>query len=366
MTSIPFVDLKAQYLSIKSEIDAAIQNVLDTSNFIMGENVKKFEQEFAAWSGAPFAIGCSSCTTAIHLALLGCKIEPGDEVITVSHTFIATAEAICHCGATPVFVDVDPETYNISPEQIEAAITPRTKAIIPVHLYGQCADMEPILELAEKHGLRVIEDFAQAHGAEYQGRRAGTMGDFGCFSFFPGKNLGAYGDAGAVITKNESDARLLRLLVNHGRESKYEHEIIGYNYRMDALQAAILRVKLRRLDSWIAARRRIARRYGELLKGLPIQTPIERHKHVYHLYVIQCDDREGAAAALKKQGIATGVHYPLPLHLQPCFKGMKGSTSGNFPVTENLARRVLSLPIFPELTESQQDYIATVLRNYFK
>ncbi|HQH13572.1 MAG TPA: DegT/DnrJ/EryC1/StrS family aminotransferase, partial [Candidatus Sumerlaeota bacterium] len=197
MTSIPFVDLKAQYLSIKSEIDAAIQNVLDTSNFIMGENVKKFEQEFAAWSGAPFAIGCSSCTTAIHLALLGCKIEPGDEVITVSHTFIATAEAICHCGATPVFVDVDPETYNISPEQIEAAITPRTKAIIPVHLYGQCADMEPILELAEKHGLRVIEDCAQAHGAEYQGRRAGTMGDFGCFSFFPGKNLGAYGDAGA-------------------------------------------------------------------------------------------------------------------------------------------------------------------------
>lgn len=365
MNDIPLVDLKAQYRAIKPEIDKAIQETIDSAEFIMGERIRRFEEEFAEYCGAKFAVACSSGTTALHLALLCCGVRPGDEVITVSHTFIATAEAICHCGAVPVFVDIDPETYNIDVNLIEQAITPRTKAIIPVHLYGQPADMDPIIEIAQRYGLKVIEDAAQAVGAEYKGRRVGTIGDFGCFSFFPAKNLGAYGDAGMVITNNESDACRLRMLVNHGRETKYEHKIIGYNYRMDAIQASILSVKLRHLEEWTTTRRRLAQRYNELFKGLPVQTPVEKFHHVYHLYVIQCDERDELQKALKDEGIATGIHYPIPLHLQPCFQDLRSAREGRFPVTEKIVSRILSLPIFPELTETQQGRIVESIRKFY-
>jgi dTDP-4-amino-4,6-dideoxygalactose transaminase len=351
---IPFVDLKAQYAAICGEVGAAIQAALDETAFIMGARVRDFEAEFAAFIGARHAIATSSGTTALHLALIAAGVGPGDEVLCPSHTFIATAEAVCHCGATPVFVDIEPETYCIDPALIEAAITPRTKAIIPVHLYGQAADMDAIMPIAERHGLTVVEDCAQSHGAKCGDRTTGTAGAFGCFSFFPGKNLGAYGDGGMVTTNDGAAARRIRLLANHGREAKYEHEIIGYNYRLDALQAAVLRVKLRHLPEWNEARRHAAHRYSELLRGLPVETPIEKRGHVYHLYVIQCENRDGLAKALQAAGVATGVHYPLPLHMQPCFSHLPGGGPGNLPVTERTARRILSLPIYPEVTESQQ------------
>ncbi|MBN1901539.1 DegT/DnrJ/EryC1/StrS family aminotransferase [Candidatus Sumerlaeota bacterium] len=365
MKQIPLVDLKAQYHAIREEIDEAIQNILENSQFIMGEPVKRFEEEFAAFCGVKYAIATSSGTTAIHLALIASGIGAGNEVIVPSHTFIATAEPICHCGAVPVFVDVDPDTYNMDANLLEAAITPRTRAIIPVHLYGQCAEMDIILEIARKHKLTVIEDCAQAHGAKYKSFPAGTLGDFACFSFFPGKNLGAYGDAGMVVTNNEEHATRLRLLTNHGRKLKYEHEIIGYNYRMDALQAAILSVKLKRLATWTEARRRIARTYNYLLENLPIVTPYEEYWHAYHLYVIQCEERDNLAKRLKENGIATGIHYPVPLHQQPCFQHLPGIKDYRLPVTEKLASRILSLPIYPELTNDDQNYIAESIRRFF-
>lgn len=365
MKQIPLVDLKAQYQSIKVEIDEAIQCALEKSQFIMGEHVKRFEEEFASFCGVKHGIATSSGTTAIHLALIASGIGPGDEVILPSHTFIATAEPVCHCGAVPVFVDADPDTYNMDAMTLETAITPRTKAVIPVHLYGQCAEMGAILEVAKDHKLKVIEDCAQAHGARYKAWVAGTMGDFGCFSFFPGKNLGAYGDAGMVVTNNEEDAERLRLLVNHGRTLKYEHEIVGYNYRMDALQAAILSVKLKHLAKWTDARRRIAHIYNLLLENLPLATPYEEYWHVYHLYVIQCDERDKLAKHLKDAGIATGIHYPIPLHLQPCFRDLPGINEYRLPVTEKLASSILSLPIYPELTKDDQDYIAESIKRFF-
>lgn len=366
MKQIPLVDLKVQYDVIKREIDEAIQNTLDTSQFIMGERVKRFEEEFAASCGVKHGIATSSGTTAIHLALIASGINPGDEVIIPSHTFIATAEPVCHCGAVPVFVDVDPDTYCMDMNSLRSAITTRTKAIIPVHLYGQCVEMGAILEIAQKHNLKVIEDCAQAHRARYKAWNAGTMGDFGCFSFFPGKNLGAYGDAGMVVTNNEEIAKRLRLLVNHGRALKYEHEIIGYNYRMDALQASILSVKLKHLEKWTEARRRIAHSYNFRLENLPIITPYEEYFHVYHLYVIQCEKRNELAKHLKDAGISTGIHYPIPLHLQPCFGNLPGIKDYHLPVTERLASRILSLPIYPELTNEDQDYIEEVIRRFFK
>jgi dTDP-4-amino-4,6-dideoxygalactose transaminase len=360
---VPFVDLKAQYESIRREIDAAIEETIDQTAFIMGERVKAFEKGFARFCGAGFGVGCSSGTTALHLALLGSGVGPGDEVITVSHTFIATAEAICHCGATPVFVDVDPQTYTMDPVRLEEAVTARTKAVVPVHLYGQCADMDPILAVARKAGLKVVEDAAQAHGAEYQGRRTGALGDCAAFSFFPGKNLGAYGDGGMLVTHDQALADRLRMLGNHGRTTKYEHEMIGYNYRLDALQAAILKTKLSHLEAWAQARRRRAHRYNNLLSGLPLQTPVERFGHVYHLYVIQCDDRDDLGRELKERGIATGLHYPIPLHLQPCFRHLPTAGRGRLPVTEALVERILSLPIYPELTDEQQDYVVEAIRS---
>jgi len=363
MVKIPFVDLKAQYVAIKDEVDPAIQGVIDNTSFIMGENVKAFESEFARFCDARFAMGVSSGTDALHLALLACGIGPGDEVITAVNTFIATAEAISHCGARPVFVDIKPDTYNIDPEQIEAKISSRTKALLPVHLYGQPADMDPIMAIARKHNLKVVEDCAQAHGALYKGKKVGTIGDAGCFSFFPGKNLGAYGDGGAVVTNDDAIAGKVRLLRNHGREAKYEHLIEGYCDRLDALQAAILSVKLRKLEGWNQKRREAAKLYDELLGSDGIVTPAEADgvRPVYHLYVVRVKDRDGLQKDLKEKGIATGVHYPVPLHLQPAYRHL-GYVQGDFPVAEGAAQEILSLPIFPEINNAQITYIANEIK----
>jgi dTDP-4-amino-4,6-dideoxygalactose transaminase len=364
MSNIPLVDLNTLHNGIRSELDEAIKDVVDNSAFIMGERLKKFEEEFAAYCGAGHAVGASSGTTALVLAVAGLGIGDGEEVIIPSHTFIATAGAIMQCGAVPVLVDIDPETYNIDPEAIESAITPRTKAVMPVHLYGQCADLDPIMEVAGKRGIAVIEDACQAHGASYKDRRVGGIGAAGCFSFFPGKNLGAMGDGGMVTTNDGELADRMAMLSNHGSKQKYHHEIHGFNYRMDALQAAVLRVKLRYLDEWNKQRRELAKRYGEQLAGLPIVLPVERFDHVYHLYVIQSDERDTLLAFLHERGIGAGMHYPIPLHLQPCMKDGAKWRDGGLPVTERVASRVLSLPIYPGMTEEQQDRVIAAVREF--
>ena len=362
--TIPLVDLKAQYLSIKDEIHDAINRVMNSSHFILGEEVKLFEEEFADFCGARFAIGTSSGTSALHLALLACAVGPGDEVITSPYTFIATVEAISYTGAGPVFVDIDPESCNIDATKIEKALTEKTKAIIPVHLYGHPVDMDSILTIAEKRGLKVIEDAAQAHGAEYKGKRVGAIGDVGCFSFYPAKNLGAYGDGGMVVTNDSRIADKVRLLRNHGRREKYEHLIEGYGYRLDALQAAILRVKLRHLEEWTEKRRANAATYNQLLQGLEVATPKEMAyaKHVYHLYVIRIKHRERIRAKLREEGIETGIHYPIPLHLQKAYQYL-GYSRGDFPMAEGCSEEVISLPMFPELTEEQIGWIAESIAN---
>jgi len=362
---IPLVDLKAQNESIREELQAAMSEVIETSSFIMGPQINDFETDFAAFCGSRFAVGCSSGTSAIYLALAALGIGQGDEVITIPHTFIATVEAISLCGARPVFVDIDPETYTMDPALLEAAVTPRTKAVIPVHLYGHPTDMDPVMEIARRHGLKVIEDCAQCHGAEYKGRKVGTIGDIACFSFFPAKNLGAFGDAGAVITDDEALARSVRLQRNHGREGKYEHEMVGFNERMDTLQAAILRVKLRYLARWNEARRRNAAIYNDALRGTCVGLPVERDwaRHVYHLYVVRHPDRDGLQAHLKAAGVATGKHYPLPLHLQPAYSFL-GYGKGDFPATEKAADEILSLPMYPELAEEQIGVVAQAVRDY--
>lgn len=360
---IPLVDLKAQYRLIKPEIDEAIQRVVDNTSFILGKEVQAFEETFAAYCGAGYAVGVASGTAALHLALLACDVDPGDEVITSPHTFIATVEPVCYVGARPVFVDIDPASYNLDPKLVEAAITPRTKAIMPVHLYGQPADMDPLLEIARRHDLRVIEDAAQAHGAEYHGRRTGTLGDVACFSFYPGKNLGAYGDGGMVVTNNPQIAEQVRLLRNHGRQSKYEHLAVGYGERLDALQAAILGAKLPHLDEWTEQRRRAASRYREMLAAhAAIQAPQEMDsvRHVYHLFVVRVPDcarnrarnRDEVLKQIKEADIGAGVHYPIPLHLQPALAWMDHQ-EGDFPHTEQAAREILSLPLYPEIGEEQ-------------
>ncbi|HEU4388094.1 MAG TPA: DegT/DnrJ/EryC1/StrS family aminotransferase, partial [Blastocatellia bacterium] len=318
---IPLVDLKAQYAAIKPEIDSAIQRVVDNTAFILGKEVADFERDFAAFVGAKGAVGVASGTSALHLALLAVGVGPGDEVITTAHTFIATAEAISHTGASPVFVDIDPVTYNIDPQRIEEAITPRTKAIVPVHLYGQPADMPAILSVAKAHGLRVIEDAAQAHGAEVNGKRCGSLADLASFSFYPGKNLGAYGDAGAVTGNDPELLERVSKLRDHGRLSKYEHDEIGFGERIDALQAAILRAKLPHLEEWTEARRRNAGLYSELFAGSKLISPREAAnvRHVYHLYVIRWPGRDMLLDHLKSKGIGAGVHYPVPLHRQPAY-----------------------------------------------
>ncbi|MBI5649452.1 MAG: DegT/DnrJ/EryC1/StrS family aminotransferase [Chloroflexi bacterium] len=363
--TIPLVDLKAQYATIKPEIDAAMARVVTNTAFILGKEVAEFEKNFAAFCRAQHCVGADSGTAALHLALLICGVKPGDEVITTTHTFIATAEVISLIGARPVFVDIDPRTYNLDPNLIERAITPRTRAIIPVHLYGQPAEMDPILEIARQHNLRVIEDAAQAHGAEYRGKRAGSMGDVACFSFYPGKNLGAYGDAGALVTNNQELADNARTLRDHGRRSKYEHFITGYGYRLDALQAAILGAKLPHLDAWNARRRAIADRYTELLTNLDIVTPyVPPHiTPIYHIYCIRHNNRDGLLKHLKAQGIEAGIHYPIPLHLQPVYQNL-GYQVGAFPQTEKAANEILSLPIYPEMTDAQVEQVVDAVRTF--
>jgi len=355
--NIPLVDLKAQYASIKDEIAAALKDVLDNTAFILGENVEKFEENFAKYCGAKHAIGVSSGTSALHLSLVACGFENGSEVLTVPNTFIATTEAVEHAGLKPVFVGIDKDTYTLDPTKIEAAITEKTRAIIPVQIYGQSCDMDPILEMAEKHNLRIIADCAQAHGAEYKGSRSKILGDAGCFSFYPGKNLGAYGDGGMIVTDDNELAEKIRMLRNHGRKSKYEHLIIGYNHRLDALQAAVLDVKLKHLDAWTESRRKNAKLYDELLENVITPVEAEGRKHVYHLYVIRNKKRDELKEKLKESGISTGVHYPIPLHLQPAYSSM-GIGEGSFPLVEEYADEILSLPIYPEMTDEQVKHVA--------
>ena len=364
---IPFVDLKAQYHNIKNEIDAAIQNILETSQFVLGKEVAAFEEEFAAYCRSRYSIGVNSGTSALHLALLAAGVGPGDEVITVSMTFVATAAAITYTGAKPVLVDIDPVCYTMDPGKIEAVITERTKAIIPVHLYGQMVDMDPILEIARRHKLLVIEDAAQAHGAEYKGKRAGSMGDLGCFSFYPGKNLGAYGEGGAVTTNNSEHNRTIRMLRDWGAEKKYHHVLKGYNYRLEGLQGAILRVKLHHLEDWTRARHTHADEYNRFLAGTGVITPKEMPygRHVYHVYAIRASNRDALQQYLQKAEVHTGIHYPIPVHLLPAYSDL-GYQRGDFPVTEKLSNEELSLPMFAELTEAQTQGTAHAILNWTK
>jgi len=349
--TVPYLDLKAQYQSIKAEIDAAIARVLDSCQFVLGPEVAEFEKEFAAYCGSTECIALNSGTSALHLALLAAGIGPGHEVITVPFTFVASVSAVIYAGARPVLVDIDPRSFTMDPSAIEAAITPRTKAILPVHLYGQPADMDPIVKVARRHGLVVIEDAAQAHGAKYKGRPVGSIGDIACFSFYPTKNLGAYGEGGAVTTNNPRHADTIRKLRDWGQDRKYHHVLRGYNYRMEGLQGAILRVKLRHLEHWTEARRAHAAHYNALLadSGLVLPTEMLWARHVYHAYTVRSDDRNALQAALQGEGIQTGVHYALPAHLQPAYADL-GYGPGAFPRAEEAAKQVLSLPLYPELS----------------
>ena len=361
---VPFLDLRAQHDPLRAELLAAIGEVIDRSAFAGGPMVAQLEEDFAAYCQTGVAVGVGSGTEALWLALLAQGIGPGDEVITVPNTFMATAEAISYCGAKPVFVDVDEQTYTLDPRQLERAITPRTKAVIPVHLFGQIADMDPIMEIAQRHCLMVIEDACQAHGAEYKGRRAGSIGHAGCYSFYPGKNLGAWGEAGAVVTNDRALAAKIRILRDHGQETKYHHSCIGWNARMDGIQAAVLRVKLKGLDHGNAARRAHARRYDELLSGLEhlaVPPAAEYGVHVYHLYVVRVPERDRILQALAQRGIACGIHYPKPVHLQGAYRSL-GLGLGSFPVAERCAGEFLSLPMFPELTPTQVETVARELK----
>jgi dTDP-4-amino-4,6-dideoxygalactose transaminase len=360
---IPFVDLHAQYASIRGEVNAAIQGVLDSCQFTLGSEVAAFEKEFAAYCQTQNGIGVNTGTSALHLALLAAGVGPGDEVITVPFTFVATVSAIDYTGAKTVFVDINPRTFTMDPNAVEAAITERTKAIIPVHLYGQTADMDPLLDIAKRRGLVVIEDACQAHGAEYKGRRAGSMGDMGCFSFYPGKNLGAYGEGGMVVTNNAAYTRTIRMLRDWGAEKKYQHVLKGYNYRLEGIQGAVLRVKLRHLETWTEGRRRAAAHYDRLLAGSGVPTPeaMPYARHVYHIYAVRTGQRQAWQDALQSQGIQTGIHYPIPVHLLPAFADL-GYRAGQFPHSERAANEVLSLPMFPELTQAQCEGVSRALR----
>lgn len=360
---IPFVDLKAQYFSIKEEIDQAISNVIQDSAFIGGKYAKVFEKNFANYLGVKNCIGVGNGTDALYITLKALGVFDGDEVITVANTFIATSEAITMSGAKVVFVDCDKDTYNIDVDKIEATITSNTKAIIPVHLYGQPAEMDEIRDIAKKHNLYVVEDAAQAHGSEYQGQRIGTIGDIACFSFFPGKNLGAYGDAGAIVTNNDNLARKARMFANHGRIEKYNHEFEGTNSRLDGLQAAVLDVKLKHLDKWIERRRTIAKMYDAGLNDIVI-TPsvISDVKHVYHLYVIRIKDRDRVKELLAEKGIATGIHYPIPLPFLEAYSYL-GHKPEDFPVAYSMKDEILSLPIHGDMTDEQVEYVITNLKD---
>lgn len=359
---VPLVDLKAQYLSIRTEIDAAIAGVLASTQFIMGPDIQAFEERFAAVCGVPYCVGVGSGTAALELTLRALGVRAGDEVVTVAHTFIATAEAINAVGARPVFVDIDPDTYSMDPVALQAALTPHTKAVIPVHLYGQPADMTRITAVARAAGVAVVEDAAQAHAATWDGTPVGGFGDAACFSFYPGKNLGAYGDAGAITTHREDLARQVRSLRNHGRRTKYLHDQVGFGHRLDTLQAAVLNAKLPHLPAWTAARRRLAARYTRLLAGSGVTLPAvaPAADPVWHLYVVRVTARDEVLADLNRAGIGAGVHYPVPLHLQPAYRNL-GYAEGALPVTEAAAATCLSLPLFPEMTDVQQDRVVAAL-----
>ena len=360
---IPLSDLKGQYRSLKSEIDAAIGHVLENSQFALGPAVEGFERDFSRYCGTAQAVAVNSGTSALHVALLAAGVRPGDEVITVPFTFVATVAAIEYTGARPVFVDIDPVYYTMDPEAVERAVTPRTRAVVPVHLFGQTADMRPIMEIARRRNLAVIEDACQAHGADDRGRRAGSIGDIGCFSFYPGKNLGAYGEGGAAVTDDTACIERMRLLRSWGEETRGVHAIRGFNYRMDGVQGAVLGVKLKHLERWTEQRRRLAAGYERLLSGTVAKTPAEHPggRHVYHVYAVRLPQRDAWRAHLLQKGIQTGIHYPVPVHLQPAYRDL-GFSAGDFPVAEGVAGEVLSLPLFPEMTDAQKEDVCHVLR----
>jgi dTDP-4-amino-4,6-dideoxygalactose transaminase len=364
---IPFLDLKAQHRALKAELLEAAGRVLDSCQFALGNEVAAFEEELAAYSGAKYAAGVNTGTSALHLALLAAGIGPGDEVITVSHTFMATVSAIRYAGAKPVLVDIDPVSYTMDPKLVEGAITKHTKAILPVHLYGQPADLDPLLAIAKKHGLVLIEDACQAHGAEYKGRRVGGIGHMAAFSFYPGKNLGACGEGGALVTSDPEHIKKVRMLRDWGQEKRYHHVLEGYNYRMDNLQGAFLRIKLKHLPAWTEARRAHAALYRELFAGSPVRFPAEMPyaKHVYHLYALMAGNRDALHKILGDKGIATGFHYPIPVHLQPCFEVL-GYEKGQLPHTEKAAAEEISLPMFAELTEDQIREIAEATKEAYQ
>jgi dTDP-4-amino-4,6-dideoxygalactose transaminase len=363
--SVPFLDLKLHHDPLKDEILAGIREVIDSSAFAGGPYVAKFEEDFAAFCQTRYAVGVGNGTEALWLALLALGVGTGDEVITVPSTFMATAEAISFCGATPVFVDIDEQTYTMDPTLLERAITKRTKAVIPVHLYGQMADMDPILEIARRHHLWVIEDACQAHGAEYKGKRAGSMGHAGCFSFYPGKNLGAFGEAGAVVTNDQSLREKLQVLREHGQEKRYKHSHIGWNARMDGIQAVVLRIKLKHLERSNEARRAHARRYNELLadqKDLISPEQPAYSRHVYHVYMVRVKNRDRMLRNLADRGVSCGIHYPIPVHLQEAYQSL-GFGPGSFPISERCAQECLSLPMFPELTEEQINQVTQEVKS---
>ena len=361
---VPFLDLRAHHAPLRAEFDKAIGEVIESGVFVGGPFLTQFENDFAAFCGSRHAIAVGNGTDALWLALLACGIGPGDEVITVPNTFMATAEAITYSGASPVFVDVDEQTYTMDPDLLEKARTSRTKAVIPVHLFGQVADMDPILSFGRKHGLFVIEDAAQAHGAEYKGRKAGSLGNAGCFSFYPGKNLGAFGEAGAVVTNDDKLQEKIRILRDHGQVRKYYHSMVGWNGRMDAIQAAILRIKLRHLDQANHRRRVHASQYDRLFQGLEeVKSPFEAAygRHVYHIYSIRVRERNEIMRLLQEKGIGCGIHYPVPIHLQEAYRGL-GHGKGAFPVAEQTCAEFISLPMFPELTEAQVNLVVDSVR----
>jgi len=365
--NIPFLDLKAQYQTIRQQVLRSVEQVLESCEFILGPNVSAFEQEIAKYLGVKHAIGVGNGTDALVLILDALGIGPGDEVITTPYTFFATAECVSRLGAKPVFVDIDPITLAIDPEKLEQAISPRTKAIIPVHIFGRAADMSRIMDIASRHPLFVVEDACQSIGGQIQGKKLGTYGNAGAFSFFPTKNLGAYGDGGLVVTDDDELAERVRMLRGHGSKVKYHNELIGYNSRLDEMQAAVLRVKLRHLNEWNSKRRQIALEYNKLLKDLPLQVPYpcEKGEHVFHLYTILTDNREELRVYLKSRGVETGVYYPTPLHLQPAYADL-GYRKGDFPVSESACERNLSLPMYPELTDEQIHYVAQAVRVFFE
>ena len=367
MNQIPYLDLPAQIRGIRKDLDAAIARTLDNCSFCLGPDVTQFEKDFAKYIGTEHCVAVNSGTSALHIAMLLLGVGPGDEVVTTPFTFVATSWAISYVGAKPVYVDIDDATFNLDPKLIESAITPRTKAVMPVHLYGHPFDLDPILAICKKHKLPLVEDTAQSHGAKYKGKIVGAFGDISCFSFYPGKNLGACGEGGALLTNNPAFAARARSLREHGSTVRYYHDEVGYNYRMEGIQGAVLGVKLKHLEKWTAERRRVAKRYTELLTGTPLQLPRDagNAQSAYHLYVVRHPRRDDLKKHLEANGIGCALHYPVPLHLQKCYANL-GHKSGDFPVAEKAARECLSLPIYPELTDAQIQRVVEVIKGFFK